>query len=43
MGDLGISLKLDPEDKDGNTPQYYGKGLTKGYVTAEYEKAYLDD
>jgi hypothetical protein len=36
LGDLGVSIKLDPEDTDGEEKLYYGKGMTKGYVTKEY-------
>ena len=30
---------MDAADKDGTIPKYYGKGMTGGFVTAEYEKA----
>lgn len=30
---MGISVKLDPFDFDGLERKYYGKGMTKGYVT----------
>jgi hypothetical protein len=42
LGDLGISVKLDVDDKEGNDPRYYGKGLTSGYTTKLYAKAYND-
>ena len=36
MGDLGISVKLDDDDKDDNLPKYAGKGATPGFVTVKY-------
>lgn len=39
LGDLGISIKLDPSDKEGNEDKYYVKGKTVGYVTKEVEEA----
>lgn len=33
LGDLGISVKLDPTDTTGEVNQYYVKGKTAGYVT----------
>lgn len=43
LGDLGISVKLDPKDKSGEDPLYTGKGLTKGFVTAEYEYHFTNE
>ena len=39
LGDLGISVKMDPEDTDGTEKKYYGKGMTKGYVTEDFQNA----
>lgn len=36
LGDLGISVKLEKND-DPNAGQYYIKGVTAGYVTAEVQ------
>ena len=43
LGDLGISVKLNEDDIEGNEPMYYGKGMTEGYVTQHYEQAYKDE
>src|SRR6185437_13242313 len=40
LGDFGISVKLDPTDKDPNEEKYYGKGLTIGYVTDTYKECF---
>lgn len=39
MGDLGISVKMDPKDKDGTESKYEAKGMTPGFVTEEYVHA----
>jgi hypothetical protein len=33
LGDFGISVKMNFSDKEGDTIQYEGKGMTSGYVT----------
>jgi len=43
VGDLGISVKLDPTDASGDAPKYLEKGLTTGYVSKEYEQGYFND
>lgn len=40
---MGISIKLDPTDRDGTEERYKLKGLTAGYVTEEAQHAYNND
>jgi len=41
VGDLGISVKLDPTDASGDAPKYFGKGLTTGMFLRNTNRATL--
>lgn len=41
LGDLGISVKLDPKDTAGTQAKYYGKGKTNGFTTSSYDNSLM--